>query len=443
LIRNSFDHVVVDEEFSAMIPPLRSDERLLLEENLLRDGCRDALVVWPQEPTEEQSACECELAGKWKFITYELEDGSGEPATAWECQECGERTFEWDSILLDGHNRLEICRRLNIGYETVGISLPDREAAADWIDANQLARRNLNPDQASIIRGRRYNRFKKAQNDGGKGTRKTTVPQNAGRFTADVLAKQHGVSRATIERDGQFAAAVEKVEAIDPEITKKVTKGEAPARIYVIKAAKLMDEHPEKAAAVLQGKASIKSIRSEIRNEERRSLVTKIPVGKFAVILADPPWQYSNSGFNEAAESQYPTMSTDDICAMAGMVRDFSTPETVLFLWATNPLLEDAIRVLKAWGFTYKTNMCWIKDRGRGKGWFLKSRHEILLIGTRENTPHPQVRPDSCFEADRGPVHSRKPGIVYDIIESMFGGSKLEMFCRIPREGWEAHGNEC
>jgi len=352
-----------------------------------------------------------------------------------------------ENILLDGHNRLEICRRQNIGYETVGISLPDREAAADWIDANQLGRRNLNPDQASLMRGRRYNRMKQAEGAPVGNVNASKQPAQSEQVvsgdTAAALAKQHGVSRATIVRDGQFAAAVEKVEALDPEITKKVTKGEAPARIYVIKAAKLLDEHPEKAAAVLQGKVSLMSIQNEIKNEERRSLVTKIPAGKFAVILADPPWQYSNSGFNESAESQYPTMSTDDLCAMAGMVRDFSTPETVLFMWATNPLLEDAIRVLEAWGFTYKTNMCWIKDRGRGKGWFLKSRHEILLIGTRENTPHPQVRPDSCFEADRGPVHSRKPGIVYEIIESMFSGSKLEMFCRTPREGWEAHGNEC
>jgi hypothetical protein len=86
--------------------------------------------------------------------------------------------------------------------------------------------------------------------------------------TAAALAKQHGVSRATIVRDGQFAAAVEKLEALDPEITKKVTKGEAPARIYVIKAAKLLDEHPEKAAAVLQGKVSLMSIQNEIKNEE-------------------------------------------------------------------------------------------------------------------------------------------------------------------------------
>jgi len=225
LIRNSFDHVVVDEEFSALIPPLQPDERLLLEENLLRDGCRDALVVWAEE-----------------------------------------------NILLDGHNRLEICRRLNIPYETVGISLPDREAAADWIDANQLGRRNLNPDQASLLRGRRYNRVKQAEGAPVGNVNASKQPAQSEQVvsgdTAAALAKQHGVSRATIVRDGQFAAAVEKVEALDPEITKKVTKGEAPAKSHIIQAAKLMDEHTEKAAAVLQGKAKISSVIREIKKEE-------------------------------------------------------------------------------------------------------------------------------------------------------------------------------
>lgn len=221
MIRDSFNRVVVDEEFSALIPPLQPDERLLLEENLLRDGCRDALVVWAEE-----------------------------------------------NILLDGHNRLEICRRLNIGYETVGISLPDREAAADWIDANQLGRRNLNPDQASLLRGRRYNRVKKGVGEHTGNQYTLEKGQNDPIPTADSLAKEYGVSPATIKRDGQFAAAVEKVEAIDPEITKKVTKGEAPAKSHIIKAAKLMDEHPEKAAAILQGKAKISSVIREIKKEE-------------------------------------------------------------------------------------------------------------------------------------------------------------------------------
>ena len=191
--------------------------------------------------------------------------------------------------------------------------------------------------------------------------------------------------------------------------------------------------------------ALVRGADADARQAERKDLVAKIPKGKFAVILADPPWQYDNSGFNESAESQYPTMPTDDICNMAEMVKGFSTPETVLFLWATNPMLLDALKVLEAWGFTYKTNIAWIKDMGRGKGWFLKSKHELILIGTRENTPHPDEtnRPDSCFEADRGPVHSRKPEKAYEIIESMFDGTKLEMFCRgKARKGWKSHGNQ-
>lgn len=178
------------------------------------------------------------------------------------------------------------------------------------------------------------------------------------------------------------------------------------------------------------------------RNKDLRSKAASLPTGKFSVILADPPWQYRNSGFAESAESNYPTMPTDEICGMAKTVNALATSETVLFLWATNPLLPDAFSVMKAWGFEYKTNMAWIKDKARGKGWFLKSKHELLLIGTRENTPHPKFRPDSCFEADRGQVHSRKPEAVYGIIESMYDGSKIEMFCRKERTGWASHGNE-
>jgi len=113
--------------------------------------------------------------------------------------------------------------------------------------ANQLGRRNPNPDQASMLRGRRYNRVKKQREDNLKqNTPKGHCDPSVN--AAEVLAKEHGVSPRTIKRDGQFAEAVEKVEALDPEITKKVIKGEAPARSHIIKAAKLMDEHPEKAA---------------------------------------------------------------------------------------------------------------------------------------------------------------------------------------------------
>ena len=176
------------------------------------------------------------------------------------------------------------------------------------------------------------------------------------------------------------------------------------------------------------------------RKEQRKDFDRQDANRKFAVIYADPPWQYSNSGF-QCLPNAYATMPTEDICKMSEQVES-GQPRNSPILWATNPMLPDALKLMSASGFEYKTNMAWIKDKGRGKGWFLQSKHELLLIGTRANTPHPNVRPDSCFEADRGPVHSRKPEIVYGIIESMYDGAKLEMFCRNPREGWEAHGNE-
>jgi len=195
----------IDPEFKDLIPVLSNDERALLEENLVKDGCRDPLVVWAGE-----------------------------------------------NILLDGHTRLEICTRRGIEFKVVEIELPDREAAADWIDANQLGRRNLTRDQASLLRGRRYNRAKKAAHDGGKGQKRSGDQNDThSEPTAEHLAKQHGVSAPTIKRDGKFAAAVEKVKAVDPEIEKKIVSGTSPPKAAVVEAAKLVEKEPEAAKAVL------------------------------------------------------------------------------------------------------------------------------------------------------------------------------------------------
>lgn len=165
-----------------------------------------------------------------------------------------------------------------------------------------------------------------------------------------------------------------------------------------------------------------------------------LPEGIYSVIYADPPWQYDNISFSETASNQYPTMSVDDICDLP--INKLANEETVLFLWATNPLLIEALQVLSAWSFQYKTNVAWVKDRGRGVGWFLRSRHELLLIGIRDNTPHPKYRPDSCFIEKRPPKHSQKPNRAYEIIERMYPGKKIELFARTKRKGWEAWGYE-
>ncbi len=212
--------IQIDPEFQARIVPLSPEERQQLEANLLRDGCRDPLVVWQQANT-----------------------------------------------LLDGHHRFEICQRRKIMYTTRWLNFKTREAALEWIDTNQLGRRNLTPEQISLVRGRIYNLIKRqgARADRRSGNRSVesgarpvdeTTRTNADRTSdhseqksdaATALAKKHKVSRATIVRDGRHARAVESLKPIVPDIEQRVMNGTVPSQAAVLKAART----PARAAEIL------------------------------------------------------------------------------------------------------------------------------------------------------------------------------------------------
>lgn len=164
-----------------------------------------------------------------------------------------------------------------------------------------------------------------------------------------------------------------------------------------------------------------------------------IPLGKFHVLYVDPPWDYANTGFAQSAAGQYPTMTLDAIRGLP--VRELSIDDGVIFLWATAPLLPEAISVLSAWGYEYKTHLVWVKDRAPGMGWFLNTKHELLLIGTKGSC-HPCEKVDSVFEYPVG-EHSAKPPSVYGLIERMYEGPYIELFLRgEPRKGWMGWGRE-
>jgi N6-adenosine-specific RNA methylase IME4 len=144
---------------------------------------------------------------------------------------------------------------------------------------------------------------------------------------------------------------------------------------------------------------------------------------------------------NLAPENHYPTISTEEIAALP--VANLATPDAILFLWSTSPHLPEALQVMTAWGFQYQASVVWVKNFIR-LGYWIRSRHEFLLIGSRGNIPHPAVsaRPDSVIEAPRR-GRSRKPDEAYAIIEAMYPDlPKLELFARHTRAGWAAWGNE-
>jgi N6-adenosine-specific RNA methylase IME4 len=186
---------------------------------------------------------------------------------------------------------------------------------------------------------------------------------------------------------------------------------------------------------------AIYNIAQKIKHEVARAdKVSKpLPTGIWNVIYADPPWKYENSGFEMSANKHYEVMDLWDIKALP--VKEHAAENSVLFLWSTNPMLKDALEVIEAWGFEYKTNFVWVKNNFTA-GFYLFGKHELLLISARGSLLPSGTKPMSVISAEND-IHSKKPEQVYKIIEAMYPhATKCELFARDRRQGWEAWGNE-
>jgi N6-adenosine-specific RNA methylase IME4 len=436
--------IVIDEEFRALIPPLGPEEFALLEENIKRDGCREPLTVcWQMYETLPCKYCS-PTEGEEMPVTFS--DG------AWVCEACGYGLAPNEYILLDGHHRYEICKRNGIPFETFEVELFTREEMADWIDANQLGRRNLTPDQMSLLRGRRYNRFKKRggapQGNENAAKQLPQIEAVVSRRTSEVLASQHGVSRATIERDGQFASAVERVKVIEPDIEGLVISGSGPVKSAVVEAAKLVAEAPEAAMAILRGEATMSGVIREVKREAYQAQLEDIKAkevkalqGVYDVIVIDPPWpivKIERDVRPNQVGLDYPTMSLDEI-------RKLSIPaagDCHLWLWATQATLVDAFSILTQWGFRYLCTFVWHKPGGFQPVGLPQYNCEFVIYGRKGSPIFVSTKAlPVCFEAPRG-AHSEKPEAFYDIVRRITAGRRLDMFNRRPIEGFDAWGNE-
>jgi N6-adenosine-specific RNA methylase IME4 len=172
---------------------------------------------------------------------------------------------------------------------------------------------------------------------------------------------------------------------------------------------------------------------------------------KYRTIYADPPWQFANRTGKMAPEHRrlhrYRTMTIEEICALP--VTDVVDTPAHLYLWCPNALLSWGLRVMEAWGFTYKTNLVWYKIRkdggpdGRGVGFYYRNVTELLLFGVRGHlrTLKPGRRAVNVV-LTRKREHSRKPDEFYGLIEKCSPKPRLELFARHPRPGWTQWGDE-
>jgi len=331
-----------------------------------------------------------------------------------------------DGTIISGHRRWLTAKALNMESVPVRVlefenELDEREAI---ITFNKQREKTFSQKMAeaeeleAIERERARRRQAHGQTAPGKNASGNISVSDKGE-TRDKVAVAVGLgSGRTYDKAAKVWEAAKEGNEVALELVEKLDKGE----VSIHKAYKDIR-------------------RQELRKEKQEELQTReLPTGVFEVILADPPWRYQFSETqSREIENHYPTMDLDDI-------KNLNVPsadDSVLFLWATAPKLEEALEVLNSWGFTYKTCAVWDKEK-IGMGYWFRGQHELLLVGTKGSfpAPEPSARFSSIIREPRS-THSTKPKVIYEMIEAMFPGrTYLELFCRTPRDGWEVWGNE-
>ena len=179
--------------------------------------------------------------------------------------------------------------------------------------------------------------------------------------------------------------------------------------------------------------------------------ISSVQNKSYKTILADPPWRFTNRTGKVAPEhkrlNRYDTLSLSEIKEIP--VNSVADSNSHLYLWVPNALLLEGLEVMKAWGFTYKTNLIWHKIRkdggpdGRGVGFYFRNTTEIILFGIKgsQRTLQPGRSQVNIIKTQKQ-EHSRKPDGVYDIIENCSPGPYLELFARGKRDKWDVFGNQ-
>jgi N6-adenosine-specific RNA methylase IME4 len=359
----------------------------------------------------------------------------------------GQREPIWllDGQIIDGRNRWQACRDLGIQPITRNYTgATDTASLIAFVVSLNLKRRHLNSGQLAIVALDIEKTLAQANPPGRPSGEE--MCQRIDTFTAP-LGRNAEQAAAIVGTNRRYVSDAKNIAQQAPDLLNEVRTG----AITLPEAKKLVSLPEEDRAAVLgkvaTGEAkNVNKALAELRLENKRAVAMRQPSGVYNVLYADPPWEYDNTGVHGAADHHYPTMPLDDISSLLDDQRIAVADNAVLFLWATNPFLQDAFYVINSWGFEYKTNMAWIKTDlvKPGSGFYVRGRHELLLICTRGSfTPldaHISPPIGSVISAPVGD-HSSKPDDFYTVIERLYPGCNyLELFARRQRDGWEGWG---
>jgi hypothetical protein len=226
-------------ELEEYVIPLKKEEYAQLEKNILKEGCREPLTVWPNKNT---------------------------------------------NILIDGHNRYKICSKHAISFKISEIFFKNIDEAKIWIINNQLGRRNLNPDQMSYYRGLKYESIKRDRG----GYSYVQSKGQSGPTTAEIVAREFKVGVSTIKRDSKYARGIDFIGTRNQELKKKILNGDVKINRSTIKL--LSDPEFQKKIRILNNEIELENkvelIRGQILEEVSRKLN---PSGIEEESLSNPP----------------------------------------------------------------------------------------------------------------------------------------------------------
>jgi hypothetical protein len=280
-------NIIIDEEFKYLLPALDTETYARLEEDLIENGCRDAIILW-------------------------------------------------GNIIIDGHNRFEICTRLEIPFETVEMEFESREEVLIWIINTQLSRRNLTPIQLTYFRGVHYRTDKLIPGTGRQSTHNIEECQNGilNKSTKSRLSDQYGVAPRTIARDARVAEGIDAIGATSPEAKRMILAGEIRiARNHLEEIPNLLSETVSRIAiSIEEGTYERPQSGNGLQSNDSLQSSDKVQSGIFTppnttLSLSDrlPLLTHSLSAISEITDSFYSELrrraSSDDIIGSKSALR--------------------------------------------------------------------------------------------------------------------------
>lgn len=333
--------------------------------------------------------------------------------------------------ILDGRNRYRACRELGIEPRVATWRPREGDSVIALVVSLNIVRRHLDA------------------------TAKAVLSDKLEPMISAEIKKQQQEALAKRERDerGRLKPLTEKVQYVESRnegmASAKAAKLTGANSHYVADVKAFKRDAPELYTRIERGELKIPEAKAALKAEKKAQVAEQIrsepkpfPDGPFRVFVADPPWQYASrvDDATHRARNPYPDMTVEAICGLRDYVVPRATDDAVLWLWTTNAFMRDAFTVLDAWGFEHKTILTWVKDQ-MGTGDWLRGQTEHCLMAIKGRPVVTLTNQTTVLAAPRS-KHSAKPDEFYALVESLCPGSKLEMFARKKRDGWESWGAE-